>query len=128
MVPDSDGGRHRPDYVAEATILAQDVNLSDDIAMSNKATGMTSVQTAPGLRARAAGGALLAGIGLILRSGHEPAALAGLIGQVVPRPTQWSLVQPLIVHSALVVAHPDVAHVAHQCAHASCVERGDRPG
>ncbi len=129
MVPNSDGGRHRPDYVAEATILAQDVHLSNDIAMSNKPAGVAAVQTAPRLRARSAGGALLAGVGFILRSGHEPAALARLVGQVMPRPTQWSLMQPLIVHCSFIVAHPDVAHVAHhQCAHASCVERGDRPG
>ncbi len=98
MIPNSDGGRHRPDYVAEATILAQDVYLSDDIAMSNKPAGVAAVQTAPRLRACSAGGALLARIGLILWSGHEPAALAGLVSEVVPRPTQWSLVQPLIVH------------------------------
>ncbi len=98
MVSNSDGGRHRPDYVAEATILAQDVDLTNDIAMSNKPAGVAAVQTASGLRARSASGALLAGIGLVLRSGHEPTMLARLVGEVMPRPTQRSLVQPLIVH------------------------------
>lgn len=124
--PNPDGGRHRPDYVAQtsATILSENVHLSYDITVGLEPAGSAAVVSPLRIVPRSALRAVLACIGLFLEFGLPPAKADAFVLQIRPDSPERSLMEPLVLHFPAVVPDPDVAHVADdELSDASFMER-----
>ena len=120
------GGRHRPNYWAEAQILAPDVDRSDTIPMEVESAGRALVDPTPGLVPLVATGALLRGVRLILKC-HPHAQPLGLVSDHPADLAGDHLVDPLVGRGAVVHPLPQIPHIAddHRL-HPACVEGGDQ--
>jgi len=129
-VPQPDGGCHDPNYwdIKLSQILSAQINSAEAVAMEPKITGSAMILPATGLVEPVATWALLRRVALLLQNHLHPQPLC-LVGEHLPELSRRHLVDFLVCHLVVLGRPPYIPDVAnHNRLHASCVERGDKPG